>query len=68
MDKHIFEKPISQEAYLVALHTVGFDTYLKKLGKMYNIPKEQFLSALKDDQEVRDEIIGNFYKSILESK
>lgn len=68
MNKHLFEKPVSEEAYVIALHTVGFDTYLKKLGEMYDISKEQFLSALRDDQEVRDEIIGNFYKSIQESK
>ena len=68
MNKHLFEKPVSEEAYVIALHTVGFDTYLKKLGEMYDISKEQFLSALRDDQEVRDEIIRNFYKSIQESK
>ena len=68
MNIHLFEKPVSEEAYVIALHTVGFDTYLKKLGEMYDISKEQFLSALRDDQEVRDEIIGNFYKSIQESK
>ena len=68
MEKHIFEKPVSQEALVVASHTVGFDMYIEKLGEMHDISKEVLLSAMEDEQDVRDEIIGNFYKAIQESK
>ena len=64
MKKHMFEKPVSEEALVVAWHTVGFDYYIEKLGKMYDISKDQFYTACKDNQEVRDEIIGNFYKGL----
>ena len=52
----------------MATHTVGFDMYIEKLGEMHDISKELLLSAIKDDQDIRDEIIGNFYKAIKESK
>tara|TARA_B100000424_G_C22927008_1_gene493177 strand:- start:244 stop:450 length:207 start_codon:yes stop_codon:yes gene_type:complete len=68
MEKHIFEKPVSEDGLLVATHTVGFDMYIEKLGEMHDISKELLLSAIKDDQDIRDEIIGNFYKAIKESK
>tara|TARA_Y100000114_G_scaffold151599_1_gene168594 strand:- start:670 stop:876 length:207 start_codon:yes stop_codon:yes gene_type:complete len=68
MEKHIFEKPVSEDGLLVARHTVGFDMYIEKLGEMHDISKEILLSAMKDDQDVRDEIIGNFYKAIQEGK
>ena len=42
--------------------------YIEKLGEMHDISKEILLSAMKDDQDVRDEIIGNFYKAIQEGK
>ena len=68
MEKHICEKPVSEDGLLVATHTVGFDMYIEKLGEMHDISKELLLSAIKDDQDIRDEIIGNFYKAIKESK
>ena len=68
MEKHIFEKPVSEDGLLVATHTVGFDMYIEKLGEMHDISKEILLSAMKDDQDIRDEIIGNFHKAIQESK
>ena len=68
MEKHIFENPVSEDGLLVATHTVGFDMYIEKLGEMHDISKELLLSAIKDDQDIRDEIIGNFYKAIKESK
>ena len=68
MEKHIFEKPVSEDGLLVATHTVGFDMYIEKLGEMHDISKELLLSAIKDDQDIRDENIGNFYKAIKESK
>ena len=68
MEKHMFEKPVSKDGLLVATHTVGFDMYIEKLGEMHDISKEILLSAMKDDQDIRDEIIGNFHKAIQESK
>lgn len=68
MEKHMFEKPVSEDGLLVATHTVGFDMYIEKLGEMHDISKEILLSAMKDDQDIRDEIIGNFHKAIQESK
>ena len=67
-EKHRFEKPVSEDGLLVATHTVGFDGYIKKLGEMHDISKEILLSAMKDNQDVRDEIIGNFYLAMKESK
>ena len=68
MENHMFEKPVSEDGLLVATHTVGFDMYIEKLGEMHDISKEILLSAMKDDQDIRDEIIGNFHKAIQESK
>lgn len=68
MEKHIFEKPVSEEAMVIASHTVGFDMYIEKLGEMHDISKEVILFAMADDQDVRDEVIGNFHKAIQEGK
>ena len=43
MEKHIFEKPVSEDGLLVATHTVGFDMYIEKLGEMHDISKELLL-------------------------
>lgn len=67
MSKHFFEAPVSEKALVIAWHTVGFDFYINKLSEMYGISKDDFYSACKDDQEVRDEVIGNFYKGMKEA-
>ena len=56
----IFKAPVSQQDLVIAWHTVGFDKYIKTLSEMHDIPVDQFYAACKDDQEIRDEIVGNF--------
>jgi hypothetical protein len=60
----VFKAPVSQEDLVIAWHTVGFDKYIKTLSEMYDIPVDQFYDACKEEQEVRDEIVGNFAKGM----
>ena len=60
----IFKAPVSQQDLVIAWHTVGFDKYIKTLSQMHDITVDQFYGACKDDQEVRDEIVGNFAKGM----
>ena len=63
----VFKAPVSKEDLVIAWHTVGFDKYIKTLSKMYDIPVDQFYDACKEEQEVRDEIVGNFAKAMEEA-
>ena len=60
----VFKAPVSKEDLVIAWHTVGFDKYIKTLSEMYDIPVDQFYDACKEEQEVRDEIVGNFAKAM----
>ena len=52
------------ETHIKEADTVGFDKYIKTLSQMHDITVDQFYGACKDDQEVRDEIVGNFAKGM----
>jgi len=64
---YVFKRPVSKEELVIAWHTVGFDKYIKTLSEMYDIPVDQFYDACKEEQEVRDEIVGNFAKAMEEA-
>jgi len=54
----------SKKHVVIAWHFVGFDHYIKTLSEMYDISVNDWYKACRENKDVRNEILGNFFKEI----